>query len=70
MLRLRYERSRRGWSQTQLAAAARMHTQQVSAIENGMMKPYPSQLLRLARALDIPEDDVASLLDEVDDVAR
>lgn len=65
MLRLRCERLQRGWSQTELAARARMHTQQVSAIENGMMKPYPSQLARLARALDVPEDEAASLLEEV-----
>lgn len=66
MIRLRYERLRRGWSQTQLAAAARMHTQQVSAIENSMLKPYPTQLARLAHALDVPEDEAESLLDEVD----
>lgn len=70
MIRLRYERLKRQWCQTQLAAAARLSTQVVSAIENRRWRPYESQLLRLARALDVPENEAQSLLEEVDNVTR
>lgn len=70
MLQLRHERVRRGWNQTQLAARAGLHTQQISAFENEVLRPYPSQLARLARALDIPVDEADRLLDRVEGVNR
>ena len=64
-IRLRHERLKRGWSQTQLAARAGLHAQQVSGIETGMLRPYPAQLARLARVLNVPKEEADSLLDEV-----
>lgn len=65
MIRLRRERNSKGWTQTELAARAKLHTQQISAIENRMLRPYPAQLTRLARALNVPKEEAHSLLDEV-----
>jgi ribosome-binding protein aMBF1 (putative translation factor) len=64
VLRIAKERRRRGWTQTQLAAKARLSTSDVSRIETGRMRPYPVQAERLARALNLR---VESLLDEVPD---
>ena len=66
IVRLRRERKKRGWTQTQLAARAGLHTQQISAFENEVLRPYPSQLARLARALDMPVDEADRLLDRVE----
>jgi transcriptional regulator with XRE-family HTH domain len=61
MLRVRFERLRRGWSQTVLAYHAGLSASDVSRIENGMQRPYPKQAAGLARALDMR---VERLLDE------
>jgi XRE family transcriptional regulator, regulator of sulfur utilization len=57
-LRIRTERQRRGWSQTVLGARAGMATSEVSRIETGRLRPYPNQLRRLAKALDVPADEL------------
>jgi XRE family transcriptional regulator, regulator of sulfur utilization len=57
-LRIRAERQRRGWSQTVLGARAGMATSEVSRIETGRLRPYPNQLRRLAKALDVPADEL------------
>jgi ribosome-binding protein aMBF1 (putative translation factor) len=62
VLRIAKERRRRGWTQTQLAAKARLSASDVSRIETGRMRPYNVQAERLARALNLR---VESLLDEV-----
>ena len=54
MKQIELERRCRGSSQSQLAAAARMHQAQVSLIENGRALPSEAQLTRLARALRVP----------------
>jgi transcriptional regulator with XRE-family HTH domain len=58
VLRLRYERFRRGLSQAGIAAAARVPQPMVSLIERGRLVPTPAQLTRLAAVLDIPPDDL------------
>lgn len=50
-LRIRTERLRRKWTQTELAARSGLSTSDVSRIETGRLRPYPRQLARLARAL-------------------
>lgn len=53
MLRLQYERRRRGLSQESIAVVARLHQPVVSMIENGRLIPTPKQLERLAEAFRI-----------------
>jgi transcriptional regulator with XRE-family HTH domain len=63
MLRIKVERLRRGWRQEDLAFYARMAAADVSRIETGRLKPYPTQLVRLAKALDLGPEE---LLTEVE----
>ncbi len=53
MLRVKYERLRRGWNQTSLAYHASMSVGDISRIERGRLRPYPSQLEKLANVLRI-----------------
>ena len=62
MLRVKYERLCRGWSQTALAYHAIMSTGDISRIESGRLRPYPSQLEKLAHIFQI---DGQALLQEV-----
>ena len=66
MIRLKVERTRRGWSQTKLGALARLAASEISRMENGFLLPYPRQARRLARVLGIPAD---KLLDHLGDDA-
>jgi transcriptional regulator with XRE-family HTH domain len=58
MLRLKVERLRRGWTQQDLAYHARMAAADVSRIESRRLKPYPSQLARLARVLGVSAEEL------------
>lgn len=51
--RMRAERIRRGWSQTDLAFFARLTAPDISRFESGQMKPYPAQAARLSKVLGI-----------------
>jgi transcriptional regulator with XRE-family HTH domain len=56
---LKAERKKLGWSQARLAREAELCQATVSQIENGRLRPYPSQLLKLANAVNWsgdPED--------------
>jgi transcriptional regulator with XRE-family HTH domain len=64
LLRIKAERLRRGWSQTVLGARAGLAASDISRIETGRFKPYPLQVARLSRALNVPAD---RLLDPADD---
>jgi transcriptional regulator with XRE-family HTH domain len=55
-----------GWSQSELARQAALNSATVCQIEAGRLKPYPSQLAKLARALGVPENP-DSLLHDVHD---
>lgn len=58
MLRIRQERLRRGWSQTDLGGRAGLSASDVSRVETGRFQPYPQQHLRLARALKLRPDEL------------
>lgn len=64
MVRLKAERLKRGWNQLRLAYRAKVAIPDISRFENRRAVPYPAQLQRLARVLEI---DPARLLDEVDE---
>ena len=58
-MRLKQVRQDLGWSQARLSREAELCQATVCAIELGRLRPYPSQLLKLAQALDwkgIPEE--------------
>lgn len=61
--RIKAERLKRNWRQTDLACFARMSTSDISRIESGRMIPYPTHAERLAKVLGIRPDE---LLEEVD----
>ena len=63
-MRLSEERKRRGWSRAELARRANLNAGTVGLIESGRFKPYPGQLAKLARALDMPNGDARTLLNE------
>jgi transcriptional regulator with XRE-family HTH domain len=66
MTRMKFERLRRGWNQTTLAFLAdHMNAADVSRIETGRLQPYPSQLEKLSKALDVAPDQ---LLQEIESV--
>lgn len=53
MLRIRFERIRRGWTQRQLSRLARVTQSDISLIEIGRLLPTQDELGRLALALDV-----------------
>ncbi len=63
-MNLSIERSRRGWSRAELARRAGLNPSTVGLIESGRLRPYPSQLVKLANALGISESDGHLLLEE------
>ena len=58
MLRMKYERLRRGWNQTTLGYHATMSVADVSRIECGRLRPYATQLVKLATALGVSGDEL------------
>jgi len=46
-------RKKKGWTKAKLAREADMNPSTIGQIENGRIKPYPSQLEKIARALGI-----------------
>lgn len=64
MIRMTQERRLRGWSQAELSRKTGIHCTTLSLIENKRFTPYKSQLLKLARALDVPPGAEQTLLDE------
>ena len=57
-MNIRELRERRGWSRAELARRARLNPVTVGQIEAGRLKPYPSQLAKLRRALGSAVDCV------------
>lgn len=53
LLRLEYERRKRGWTQVELGRRAAVRNQDISLIEKGRLIPSGEQLDRLAGALNI-----------------
>ena len=60
-MRLTTERTRRGWSRSELARRAHMNPTTVSLIESGRLVPYPGQLQKLADALGLPPGEAETL---------
>lgn len=54
MLEITAARERRGWSRAELARRAQMSASDVGKIEAGRLRPYPGQLLKLEKALEVP----------------
>ncbi len=67
MAEVRALREARGWSQSELARRAGLHSTTVSLIESGRQKPYAVQVEKLAAALGV---EPAALLEDVNDDAR
>jgi len=65
MLVLTQERETRGWTRGELARRAKMTPADVGRIESGRLKPYDSQLRKLARALGVSAAEADHLLDTV-----
>jgi transcriptional regulator with XRE-family HTH domain len=63
-MQLSKERALRGWSRAELARRAGINASTVGLIESGRLRPYPSQLMKIARALNIPDSGMAHLLEE------
>ena len=53
-------RKEKGLSQSALARLAELHPATISQIEHGRLKPYPSQMAKIAKALGW-EGDAAEL---------
>ncbi len=64
MLSVTRLREARGWSRSELARRAKMTAADVGKIEAGRLRPYDSQLRKLARALGVPPVDASRLLDD------
>ena len=62
MLRLKAERLRRGWTQTDAAFHARLTAPEFSRIETGRMQPYSGQLERLARVFGLSPNTLLELV--------
>ncbi|HEO71941.1 MAG TPA: XRE family transcriptional regulator [Candidatus Hydrogenedentes bacterium] len=62
--RMRIERERAGMSRAAVARVAEMNASSVGQIENGRLRPYPSQLARIAAALGW-EDEPERLIEDV-----
>ncbi len=57
---IREERKRRGWTQTDLAYHSRVPAAEISRIECGRLKPSSGQLAKLAKALGIQPEVIAT----------
>ena len=56
--RMKAERLRRRWTQTDLAYHARMSPSDISRIENGRLIPYPGYAERLGKALGLSPEEL------------
>jgi len=57
-VRVRELRSKRGWSQEELAGQARLHRTYIADIERGKRNPSLWTIVRIARALGCPVRDL------------
>lgn len=64
MKRMQQMRLERGWSRAELARRARMDPSDVGRIENGLMRPYPSQAVKLAHAHGVAKTESNKLTEE------
>jgi transcriptional regulator with XRE-family HTH domain len=64
-LRITAARNKEGWSRAALARHAEMSASTIGLIESGRFSPYPAQLVKIASALGLPEEQANTLLEEV-----
>ena len=62
-LRIKVERLRRKWTQTELGARSGLAASEISKIETGRSRPYPRQAMRLAKALKLTPEDLLTVVD-------
>jgi DNA-binding XRE family transcriptional regulator len=58
MTKMQQVRDAREWSQMKLAHMAGVAQSDISAMENGWRKPYPTQAKRLAKLLGLTPDEL------------
>lgn len=56
--RLREERLKRGWSQTQVSMLTGIAATDIGALEHGIKPPWPGWRRRLAAAFKLPEREL------------
>lgn len=67
MIRMKYLRLLRGWSQKELAHRAAVSPTTVNLVETGRMtRPFMPSLARLAAALEQDTSDPEAMLDEIE----
>lgn len=59
--RLREEREARGWTQAELASRIDVSRKTVNTVENGLVVPSALIALKLARALELPVEELFSI---------
>lgn len=59
-------REAQGFSRSELARRARMDASDIGKIERGIMRPYPGQLMKIAKALGVRATEIANSLKEGD----
>ena len=64
MLKITELRKKAGWSKSELARRAGMNQATIGVIESGRLTPYDAQLVKLASALRVSQDDRATLMQE------
>jgi transcriptional regulator with XRE-family HTH domain len=70
MYRLTRLREAKGWTRSELARRAGMAGSTVGHIEAGRLRPYPSQLAKLARAFGVRVSEAHTLMDAVNEGAQ
>lgn len=65
MLALRVERQKRGMSQVKLCGLTGISPSDISAIENGIKKPFPGWKARIAEALGMPADELFKPVEQI-----
>ena len=63
MLRMTMLREQKKWTKAELARRTKMHPSGIGLIESGRLRPYESQLAKIASVLGVRRP--GSLLDEV-----
>ena len=63
LLRIRYERKKRGWWIEDLAHFSRVSAADISRIETGRMRPYPGHAKRLASALGLRPEELQDVVE-------
>lgn len=70
MLRLRLERQRLAMSLAQLCQLTGVEPATLSKVERGLLPAYPGWRIRIAHALNWPEEQIDELFREVSDNER